>query len=116
MSLPHGSVTIQAASRPRCLPASDSASYLAAPSAAAADSVARVSAGARNGMALAPAAVRSTSAAAISRAARRGGALPGPLAQPGDVTRDGCSRRPGEVGGLERAEHVRDPRARLGVD
>src|SRR4029077_1574779 len=41
--------------------------------------------------------------------AGRGGALPGPLTQPGDVARDVRSRWPGEVGGLERAEHVRDP-------
>ena len=54
---------LSAASRPRCLPASDSAANLAGPSAAAADSVARASAGARNGMTLAPAPVRSASAA-----------------------------------------------------
>ena len=48
--------------------------------------------------------------------AGRGGALPGPLAQQGDIARDAAGSAAAEVSGLEGAEHVRHPGAGLGVD
>src|SRR5256885_11258998 len=47
--------------------------------------------------------------------AGRGGAFPGPLAEQGDVAREGCAMT-AEITGLEGAEHVRDLDPGLGVD
>src|SRR5689334_10045696 len=45
----------------------------------------------------------------------RGGALPGPLAEQGDVARGGCAMG-AEITGLEGGEHVRDLDPGLGID